>query len=223
MTPDAGAPAAANVPSWTSAYFIQIAQNLTTGAFVSLVCWLAWYWVARGDLPAWWPAAVGTVGVVWAAAWTITRFHADEVGLVRFWYRLGQKSRDAEVNGLYLELETLRDAVTAAGDVAPSSQVEKHLAVKQATLRNARTLLRVVYEHGPEYATRQKMDSLAHMGQRDWERVRRLCQAAGVIDQYMQPLAPTLRDAVVLTEQLHAAGMEQLRSGKPGRTGVAWL
>lgn len=205
--------------SWTTHYLIQVVQNLTTGALVTGLVWVIWYWAAGGDAPTWAIGVCATVGLVWVVFWTVARFHADELGLMRAWYRAGQRSRDAEVNALWLELETLRDAATA-GNGTPSSENERRIAVANATLQNARLLLRTVYEHGPAQGARAAMGQRG-MGQRDWERARRLCMAAGTLDELMQPKAASVGHAVRMVEELHAAGVSTLRQSP--RTGVAWL
>jgi hypothetical protein len=179
----------------------------------------AWFWISAGDLPSWWWAACATVTGVWATFWTIVRFHGEETGLMRAWYRAGARSRDAEVNALWMELETLRDAATA-GNGTPSSESERRIAVANVTLVNARKLLRVVYEYGPAQGSRIPMKG-RNMEQRDWERARRLCMAAGAIDELMQPKAGNLAAAVRQVEELHAAGVATLRGSK--HSGVAYL
>jgi hypothetical protein len=67
-----------------------------------------------GQLPDLWLAACASVGAVWAIGWTIIRYNGDEIGLFRAAYSAGRRSRDAEVNHLIMQLETYRDAVTAA-------------------------------------------------------------------------------------------------------------
>lgn len=205
--------------SWTANYLIQLVQALTTGGMVAGLVAAAWFWFSAGDLPSWWWAVCLTVLGVWATFWTIVRFHGEETGLMRAWYRAGQRSRDAEVNALWMELETLHDAATA-GSGTPSSESEKRIAVANATLKNARLLLRVVYEYGPAQGARATMAERG-MGQRDWERARRLCMAAGVLDELMQPKAGSLVAAVRAVEELHAVGVQTLRGSKT--SGVAYL
>ena len=89
----------------------------------------------------------------------------------------------------------------------------------QATLINAGKLLRVIYEHGARHATREEMDE-RHMGQRDWERAKALCIAAGVVDQVLQPLAGDYAAALKRVEEVHGAGVAELRKSKRG--GLAW-
>ncbi len=205
--------------SWTANYLIQLVQALTTGGMIAGLVAAAWFWLAAGELPSWWWAVCVTVLGVWATFWTVVRFHGEETGLMRAWYRAGQRSRDAEVNALWMELEILRDAATA-GNGTPSSTSEKRIAVANATLKNARLLLRVAYEHGPQQARREPMAE-RKMEQRDWERARRLCMAAGVLDEFMQPQAGNLAAAVRAVEELHAAGVATLRGSKTA--GVAYL
>lgn len=206
--------------SWRSDYLIQLVQALTTGAMVGVTVAIVWYWSVRGaPLPEWWMAACVSVAVVWTAAWTIVRYHGDEFGLFRAAYRAGRRSRDAEVNHLIMQLETLRDAATAASGGMTTTQAEQRIAVANATLKNARALLRVVYEHGAAHATREQM-AQRNMGQRDWERARALCVAAGATDNILQPLMDCYADALIAVDRVHGAGVTEMRQNRTRR--VAW-
>jgi len=205
---------------WQSDYLIQLVQALTTGAGVGVTVAIVWYWAARGaPLPDWWLAACASVAVVWTVAWTIFRYHADEVGLYRAAYRAGQRSRDAEVNHLVMQLETYRDAVTAASGGVTTTEAEQRIAVANATLKNARALLRVVYTHGAAQGTRAEMAQRG-MGQRDWERARDLCVASGATDKLLQPLMGSYADALAAIERVHGAGVREMRQNRTRR--VAW-
>ena len=188
---------------------------------------IAWYWAAAlclsvgigGDLPDAWMAICASVGAIWAIAWTVIRYNGDEIGLFRAAYTAGRRSRDAEVNHLIMQLETYRDAVTAASGGVSTTTAEKRIAVANATLKNARSLLRVIYEHGARHATREEMAE-RQMGQRDWERAKALCIAAGVVDQVLQPQAGDYAAALKRVEEVHGAGVAELRKSKRG--GLAW-
>ena len=205
--------------TWRSDVLIPLTTNALSGAAWAGGMAIAWYWAAGGQLPDLWLAACASVGAVWAIAWTVIRYNGDEIGLFRAAYRAGRRSRDAEVNHLIMQLETYRDAVTAASGGATTTEAEKRIAVANATLKNARALLRVIYEHGARHATREEM-AQRHMGQRDWERAKALCIAAGVVDSVLQPLAGDYAAALKRVEEVHGAGVAELRKSKRG--GLAW-
>lgn len=205
---------------WQSDYLIQLVQAMTTGAGVGVTVAIVWYWSARGaPLPDWWLPACASVAIVWTVVWTIFRYHGDEIGLFQAAYRAGQRSRDAEVNHLIMQLETERDAATAASGGTSTTDAEKRIAVANATLQNARKLLRVVYEHGAAHGTREQMAQRG-MGQRDWERARALCVAAGATDNLLQPLLGSYADALAAVERTHGAGVAEMRKSRRGR--VVW-
>ena len=216
-----GAPAALTEtpPTWQSDVLIPLTTNLISGIAVGAGVAIVWYLIAGVDgLPSTWWIPVGAVGGLWAIGWTIVRYNGDEIGLFAAAYRAGRRSRDSQINALMLEIETLRDAIDA-GAGAPSSSNERRIAVANATLRNARSLLRVVYDHGAAQASRGEM---AHrgMGQRDWERARRLCMAAGVVDELLQPRAADYNAALRAIEEVHAAGVRSMQGSR--NSGVAW-
>lgn len=221
ITDPTGAPAALTetAPTWQSDVLIPLTTNLISGIAVGVGVAIVWF-LAAGDarLPANWWIPVGAVGALWAIGWTIVRYNGDEIGLFRAAYRAGRRSRDGQVNALMLEIETLRDSIDA-GQGSPTSSSERRIATANATLRNARALLRVVYDHGAAQASRGEM---AHrgMGQRDWERARRLCLAAGAVDELMQPRAADYNAALRAIEDVHAAGVRTMQASR--NSGVAW-
>ena len=219
-TPDAALiEQAAPESTWRSDVLIPLTTNLLSGVAVGGGIAITWYLIARNDLPSDWWIPCTAAGALWAIAWTIIRYNGDELGMFAAAYRAGRSSRDAEVNHLIMQLETYRDAVTAASGGATTTEAEKRIAVANATLKNARALLRVIYEHGAKYATREEMDQ-RHMGQRDWERAKALCIAAGVADSILQPLAGDYATALRRVEEVHNAGVADMRKSR--RSGVAW-
>jgi hypothetical protein len=207
--------------TWRSDVLIPMTTNSLSGLAVAAGVAIIWYLVAAAqaaDLPATWWIPCGAAGALWVVGWTIVRYNGDEIGLFRAAYRAGRRSRDSQVNALMLEIETLRDSIDA-GQGSPTSSSERRIATANATLRNARALLRVVYDHGAAQASRGEM---AHrgMGQRDWERARRLCLAAGAVDELMQPRAADYNAALRAIEDVHAAGVRTMQASR--NSGVAW-
>ncbi|MBP8292368.1 MAG: hypothetical protein KAX65_06315 [Caldilineaceae bacterium] len=205
--------------TWQSDVLIPLTTNALSGVAWAGGAAIAWYWAAGGEMPDVWLAACGSIGAIWAIAWTVIRYNGDEIGLFRAAYSAGRRSRDAEVNHLRMQLETYRDAVTAASGGATTTEAEKRIAIANATLKNARALLRVIYEHGARHATREEMAE-RQMGQRDWERAKALCIAAGVVDAVLQPQVGDYAAALKRVEEVHGAGVAELRKSKRG--GLAW-
>lgn len=205
--------------TWQSDVLIPLTTNALSGVAWAGGAAIAWYWAAGGEMPDVWLAACGSIGAIWAIAWTVIRYNGDEIGLFRGAYQAGRRSRDAEVNHLRMQLETYRDAVTAASGNVSTTEANELIARANATLINAGKLLRVIYEHGARHATREEMAE-RHMGQRDWERAKALCIAAGVVDQVLQPLAGDYGTALKRIKEVHGAGVAELRKSKRG--GLAW-
>ncbi len=200
-------------PTWGGDVLIPITQNLLSGAAWAGGVAIGWFWLAGGGLPDFAPAACASVGGLWAIAWTIVRYNGDEIGLFRGAYQAGRRSRDAEVNYLLMQLKTLHDATTAAAGSVTSTEAEKRLAVANATLHNARALLRVIYEHGAKHGSREEMAGRG-IGQRDWERARALCVASGAVDGLLQPLLGNYADALKAAERTHGAGVAEMRKSR---------
>ena len=205
--------------TWQSDVLIPLTTNALSGVAWAGGAAIAWYWSAGGEMPDVWLAACGSIGAIWAIAWTVIRYNGDEIGLFRGAYQAGRRSRDAEVNHLRMQLETYRDAVTAASGNVSTTEANELIARANATLINAGKLLRVIYEHGARHATREEMAE-RQMGQRDWERAKALCIAAGVVDQVLQPQAGDYAAALKRVEEVHGAGVAELRKSKRG--GLAW-
>ena len=99
--------------TWTADVGVPLMQNVLGGVATAGIVAIAWR--AFGELPAdWWlPSALAGAGVACLA--TLTRFFADDVGIVAIAYKSGRRSRDAEVNALHLQVREAQDAMTMAG------------------------------------------------------------------------------------------------------------
>lgn len=199
--------------TWRSDVLIPLTTNLLSGMAVGGGIAIMWYLIARNDLPGDWWIPCAAAGALWAIAWTIVRYNGDELGMFGAAYRAGRASRDAEVNHLTLQLHTLYDAMTANGGKVSATESNEMIARMNATIEHARTLLRVIYEHGPKHATRQEM-AQRFMGQRDWERARSLCIAAGACDNVLQPLMASYAAALKAVEQKHLGDVAEVRKSK---------
>lgn len=222
----AALPGAADAPletappsTWASDVLIPLTTNGLSGLAMGGAVAIVWYWSARGELPQMWWAVAGSAGALWAIWWTLVRYNGDEIGLFAAAYRAGRRSRDAEVNHLIMQLDTFRDAVTASTGGVTTTEAEKRIAVANATLKNARALLRIIYEHGPKHATRAEMAG-RNMGQNDWERAKGLCIAAGAVDQTLQPLTGSYAAALKLVDETHGRAVGEMRKSRTFRP--AW-
>lgn len=204
----------ASPQTWTADVGVPLIQNVLGGVATAGIVALTWR--AFGELPAeWWlPAALAGAGVACLA--TLTRFFADDVGIVAIAYKAGRRSRDAEVNALHLQVREAQDAMTMAGQrPEASTTMAKQLLVAQTTLTHARLLLQVAFSG--DSIGRQAMAQRG-VGQRDWERAMRLVKAAGVVDDLGQLRIRNHRQALRAVEDLHRSGyqtMEQRNNFRP--------
>ena len=207
-------------PNFVNAYTLPLVRNITGGAAVAGAVAIGCFWIGGGStMPDGWWLPCTSVGALWSIFWTIVEFNGEEIGMLRGAYRAGRRSRDAEVNHLHLQLDTFRDVVTASAGGVSTTEANQLIAVKNATLVDARSLLRVIYEHGPKHATREEMRG-RKMLQRDWERAKGLCIAAGAVDQLLQPLQVSYVEALKLIEQTHGATVAEMRKSRSYRP--AW-
>lgn len=205
--------------SWAGDYFIQLAQNATTGAGFGAAVAIVWYWASQGDLPSWWGLACASTAALWFIVWTLARFHGDELGLFRALYRAGQRSQEGRIAALELELQTLYDAAVEQGAPA-SGEMAKRILIANATIDGARQILRVLFESGPGEISRTKMQG-RNLGPQDWKRAMRLLRAAGVIDEQGQALVRDFRLSCQRVEEFHGEGLSLMRERKTFRP--AWF
>lgn len=200
--------------TWTADVGVPLIQNVLGGVATSGIAAIAWR--MAGPLPGDWWVPVALAGSAVACVATLTRFFADDVGVVTLAYNAGRRSRDAEVNALHLQVREAQDAMTLAGQrPEASTTIAKQLLVAQTTLKHAHLLLQVAYSG--DGIGRAAMAQRG-IGQRDWERAMRLCKAAGVVDDLGQLRIRNHRDAVRAVEALHKDGyktMEQRTGYRP--------
>ena len=183
--------------TWISHVLVPLAQNLAGGAAVAGLYWIGYEasktWVDLGAEPdvvwLWAKLAGGAV----ACAATFVRFFADDFGIVTAAYRAGQRSRDAEINALQLELQ----AAVATANLDPTSAQRRRTEVVQRARKDAERLLEVHF--GGDSTARSAMVSRG-MGQRDWERAMRLLRAAGAMSEDGVMIAKSPRQAIKAIE-----------------------
>ena len=201
--------------TWTADVGVPLLQNVLGGVATAGIAAIAWRTVA--PLPADWWLPVALAGAAVACVATLTRFFADDMGVVTLAYKAGRRSRDVEVNALHLQLREAQDTMTLAGQrPEASTTMAKQLLVAQTTIKHAKLLLQVAFS-GDSFG-RQAMAQRG-VGQRDWERAMRLVKAAGVVDDLGQLRIRNHREALRAVEELHRNGydtMTQRANYRPG-------
>lgn len=184
--------------TWASHLLIPLTQNAAGGVAVAGLCLVAV--VAAGfdvDAFALWAGLAG--GTVTCTA-TVIRFFADDFGIVNGAYQAGRRSRDPEVNGLQLELQS----ALSAAHLDPSSAQQKRTEQMQRARRDVQRILEIHF--GGEATTRTAMHARG-MGQRDWERAVRLLRAAGCINEDGEMMARSPHQALkAIDERLNDDG-----------------
>lgn len=201
--------------TWVNDVAVPLAQNLLGGVATSGLVAIAWR--AVGTLPPDWWVPVTLAGSAVACAATLTRFFADDVGIVTAAYRAGASSRDAQVNALMLEVQSLRTVIEVREGGATGSNADLRIADMNATLKGARELIPIFYSG--DNISRASMAQRG-MGQSRWQKVIALCKAAGVFDDHGKRRIRDVSDALKAVEQLHDTSVVTVKGSKRG--GVPW-
>lgn len=176
------------VATWQQAVLIPLAQNLLGSAAMFVGGLLLWSlvsqvggWAYDWGRGAWLGSLLGGLALVLSS---LVRFFGDEVGLLRRAYAAGVASQTARVGALEAEILRLREveaALSAASrrTLAPAGKASRLQERAGRAVGDAEKMIRAAFAGQP--ATRAAMERLG-MGQRDWERGRRLLVAAGVCD-----------------------------------------
>lgn len=165
--------------TWASHVLIPLAQNVAGGLAVAglgAIGVAAWGAPVDGVAGLW--CAFGGAAVTCVI--TITRFFGDDLGLIAAAYRAGQRSRDAQIAALELELRASRDAQAAAE--ANGEQTTSAKRVEEKIQRARKDALKIIEVHFAGDSIRRSAMAGRNMGQRDWERAMRLLVAAGVVN-----------------------------------------
>jgi hypothetical protein len=169
--------------TWETAIVIPLVQNvvggLAVGAFLAV---LAFAWADANTLPVEQEQLIRWALIVGAAvccAATFVRFFGDDVGLLTAAYHKGQRSRDAEVAALQLELRAALDAQKAVEVNGTKSATDKQQEMLQRAKRDAMKIVEVAFNG--DSISRAAMAGRG-MGRWDWERANQLLRAAGAMD-----------------------------------------
>ena len=167
--------------AWTADVFVPLTQNLCGGIAVGLlgyigyVAYITSYEVASPNPHArlWCLLAGGAV----ACLMTILRFFSDDLGMVVAAYKAGQRSMLPRISALEENLHATQDVLQ--GTQQHTSAEARLVEVMNRASTDAERLIRLHFEG--DRIDRKSMTERG-MGQRDWERARRLLQAAGVLN-----------------------------------------
>ena len=169
--------------TWETAIVIPLTQNivggLAVGAFLAV---LSYAWADANTQPVEQDTLIRWALIIGAAvtcAATFIRFFGDDVGLLTVAYRNGQRSRDAEVAALQLELRASLDAQKAVEVNGTKSATDKQQELLQRARRDAMKLVEVHF-NGDAISRAAMADR--KMGRWDWERANQLLKAAGAMD-----------------------------------------
>jgi hypothetical protein len=126
---------------------------------------------------------------------TVIRFFGDDLGLLTTAYKAGQRSMLPRISALETNLQATNDVLQ--GKYEHTSDEARLKEVLTRARADAERLIRLYFE-------RQRIDRKSMtergMGQRDWERARRLLQGAGVLAGDGRFVSQTPAEAI---QQLH--------------------
>ena len=185
--------------TWTADILVPLTQNIFGGAalggigFISFVAVSEWrhiLWYAD-DALLWCILAGSAV----TCLMTIIRFFGDDVGLITAAYKAGQRSMLPRISALETNLQATSNVLQ--GKYEHTSEAARLQEVLTRARTDAERLIRLYFEG--QKIDRKSMTERG-MGQRDWERARRLLQGAGIVAGNGKFVIQTPAEAV---EQLH--------------------
>lgn len=185
--------------TWTADILVPLTQNIFGGAalgglgfigFVAVSEWRHILWYADDALL--WCILVGSAVTCFM---TIIRFFGDDVGLITAAYKAGQRSMLPRISALETNLQATSDVLE--GKYEHSSEEARLKEVVARARIDAERLIRLYFEG--QRIDRKSMTERG-MGQRDWERARRLLQGAGILAGDGKFVTQTPTQAI---EQLH--------------------
>ncbi len=166
--------------TWTADIFVPLTQNICGGAalgslgFIGFVAFSEWHhlvWYAD-DALLWCILLGATITCIM----TVIRFFGDDVDLLTAAYKAGQRSMLPRISALETNLQATNDVLQGKYEHTREGVRLKEVLARART--DAERLIRLYFEG--QRIDRKSMTERG-MGQRDWERARRLLQGAGVI------------------------------------------
>ena len=205
--------------TWTADILVPLTQNICGGAalgtlgfigFVAISEWRHIHWMAD-DALLW----CSLLGAAVTCLMTVIRFFGDDFGLITSAYTAGQRSMLPRISALETNLQATSDALHSKHE--HTSTEAKLIEVLARAGTDAERLIRLYFEG-------QKIDRksmLARgMGQRDWERARRLLYSAGILagTGHFVPQTP----AEVLAQLQARYARDATRAGKQRAFTPTW-
>jgi hypothetical protein len=167
--------------TWTADVLVPLTQNLCGGVavgmlgYIGYVAYVTWHTLPLSTASArLWCLLAGSAV---ACVMTIIRFFSDDLGIVIAAYRAGQRSMLPQISALEENLQATQDVLRERRH--HTSEETRLLEGVNRARNDAERLLRLHFEG--DKIDRKTMSERG-MGQRDWERARRLLQAAGVLN-----------------------------------------
>ena len=205
--------------TWTADILVPLTQNICGGAalgalgfigFVAVSEWRQVLWHAADALL--WCLLLGSAVT---CLMTVLRFFGDDMGLLAGAYKAGQRSMLPRISALETNFQATSDVLH--GKYAHTSEEARIMEVLARARTDAERLIRLYFEG-------QKIDRKSMvergMGQRDWERARRLLQGAGIVAGDGTWVSQTPAEAI---EQLHARyALDGKHKGKQPVYTPAW-
>lgn len=185
--------------TWTGDILVPLTQNIFGGAalgslgfigFVAVSEWRHVLWYANDALL--WCILLGSAVT---CLMTVIRFFGDDLDLLTAAYKAGQRSMLPRISALETNLQATSDVLH--GKYEHTSEEARLTEVLSRARTDAERLIRLYFEG--QKIDRKSMTERG-MGQRDWERARRLLQGAGILAGDGQFAIQTPAKAI---EQLH--------------------
>src|SRR5215210_5357135 len=166
--------------TWTADILVPLTQNICGGAalgtlgfigFVAVSEWrrIVWY---TDDALLW----CVLLGSAITCVMTVIRFFGDDMSLITRAYKAGQRSMLPRISALETNLQATNDVLQGKYEHTSDETRLKEVLTRART--DAERLIRLYFEG--QRIDRKSMVERG-MGQRDWERARRLLQGAGVL------------------------------------------
>src|SRR5256885_741914 len=205
--------------TWTADILVPLTQNICGGAALRALGVIGFVAVSEGRQVLWHAADALLwcllLGSAVTCLMTVLRFFGDDLGLITSAYKAGQRSMLPRISALETNLQATSDVLQ--GTYAHTSEEARLMEVLARARTDAERLIRLYFEG-------QKIDRKSMvergMGQRDWERARRLLQGAGIVAGDGTFVMQTPAEAI---EQLHTRyALDAKHTGQQRAFTPAW-
>lgn len=205
--------------TWTGDILVPLTQNIFGGAalgglgfilFVAVSEWRHILWYADDALL--WCILLGSAIT---CLMTVIRFFGDDVGLLTAAYKAGQRSMLPRISALETNLQATSDVLQ--GKYEHTREESRLTEVLTRAKTDAERLIRLYFE-GQKIDRKSMTDR--GMGQRDWERARRLLQGAGILAGNGEFVIKTPAEAIEQLQQRYT--LDAKHNGRTRAFTPAW-